>query len=180
MKKVFYLAIAAIASLSIVSCSGNGNESATSSAAASAETTEATDQVKPEDANNLSCDLYTVAIPEGWTSSGGMVDNSGSIKYDSNPFTTASFGMNGEKEATIIEALKSNGFKPVDDITVAGQACKTLFKDGDDMAYRVLVPKDDSFLEIDVHPGGTSLKGDELKAIVDKNLQEIAGAVTLK
>lgn len=184
MKKVFYLAITAIASLSIVSCSGNGNASVTSADSTTTEATEAAEQpaeeVKIEDQTELSCNEYVIAVPEGWKATSRMVNSSCNLALKGDPYTRAMLNCSLEKEENLVENYKKGGFKAVDDITVGDKTWKVYLKDGDRPEYKTLLPLEKGFITLGISPAGTQKKGDELKEIVTKNLQDIMAAITVK
>ena len=184
MKKVFYLAIAAIASLSIVSCSGNGNAS-TSGSASDAASTEATDQpaqeeVKIEDQTELSCDEYVIAVPDGWKATSRMVGSSCNLALKDDPYTRAMLNCSLEKEENLVENYKKGDFKAVDDVTVGDKTWKVYLKDGDRPEYKALLPLAKGFMTLGISPAGTMKKGDELKELITKNMQDIMAAITVK
>ncbi len=191
MKKVFSLvAIAALAAFTLMSCEGKKDAAASGSASQEQVTDDAQAQddaeaqgekVKIEDQKELSCDNYTLTVPEGWQASSRMVNSSCNLRLKENPHTTASLNYTLEKAEGIAENYGKNGFKPTDDITVGDKTCKMFVKEEDGRTeYRALVAKGDGFVTFNIMPGGTPMKGDELKQVLLKNLNDIVAATALK
>lgn len=188
MKKINYLiAAAAVASMSLFSCTGNAdNASAKASGSETASTEQAAEgeqpaeEVKIEDQKELTCDDYTVTVPEGWKASSKMVRSSCNLTLKENPHSTAVLGYTLQNEADVIENLGKRECKAADDITVGDKTYKVYVKEGDRPEVNAFVPKGEGFVTFRIMPGGTPMKGDELKDVLMKNLNDIINATALK
>ena len=90
------------------------------------------------------------------------------------------YSLYNEKDIT--EQITKRGGKPIEDITVNDKTYKVFenAKDGDRYEYEAYVPNGEGFVTFRIMPGGTPMKGDELKEVLKKNLNDIINATTLK
>lgn len=188
MKKVlFVFAIAAVASLALVSCNGGGSEASKASGEEvsteqSAEGEKAAEEVKIEDLKELTCDNYTIAIPADWKASSKMVRSSCNLTLKENPHSTAMVNYTLMSEKDLAESITKRGCKAIEDIKVNDKAYKVFenAKDGERYEYEAYVPSGEGFVTFRIMPGGTPMKGNELKEVLKKNLNDIINATTLK
>mgnify|MGYP002623960039 CR=1 FL=1 len=188
MKKIFSIfAIAALATLIFVSCETKNDSSKSAStseeqvAASDASASEAGKEVAIEDQKELTCNNYTLTVPEGWKASSRMVNSSCNLIYKQNPHTTAMVNNSSYSENDLAEGIKNRGGKPVNDIIVNGKTCKVFENEKDGRyEYEAYVPQGEGFVTFRVMPGGTPMKGAELKEVMMKNLNEIIAATALK
>ena len=186
MKKVlFVFAIAVAASLALVSCNDGGKDaSKTSGEEVSTEQTsqseEASEEVKIEALKELTCDNYTLNIPDDWKASSSMVRSSCNLTLREDPYSTAMLNYGLESEKDIVDNLVKRECKPAEDIKVGDKTYKVYVKDGDSPELNAYVPKGEGFVTFRIMPGGTTKKGDELKEVLMKNLNDIINATTLK
>ena len=187
-KRIFSFAIAMVATLGLVSC--NGSSDNTSKSGETSEVTEQTqdqdgeqaqEEVKIEDLKELTCDNYAITVPDGWKASSKMVRTSCNLTLKENPHSTAVLGYTLQNEGDVKSQIENRGGKAIDDITVNGKTYKVFIAEKDDRAtYEAYVPNGDGFVTVKVMPGGTPMKGDELKEVLTKNLNDIIGAIALK
>lgn len=191
MKKINYIiAIASVAAMTLVSCKGvsesvsksSGEEVSTEQTSDQAtEGEEATEEVKIEDLKELTCDNYTIAIPEGWKASSKMVRSSCNMTLKENPHSTAMVNYTLYSENDLAESIAKRGCKAIPDITVGDKTYKVFENEKDGRyEYEAYVPQGDGFVTFRIMPGGTPMKGDELKEVMMKNLNDIINATTLK
>lgn len=188
MKKIFSIfAIAALATMIMVSCetkkesskSVSDTEEVTSASDASA--SEAEEEVAIEDLKELTCDNYTLTVPEGWKASSRMVRSSCNLTLKENPHSTAMVNHTLYSENDLVESIKKRGGKPISDISVDGNTFKVFEAEKDGRyEYEAFVPQGDGFVTFRVMPGGTPMKGAELKEVMMKNLNDIIAATALK
>ena len=186
MKKVLFV-FAIAASLALVSCNEGGKEASKASGEEvsteqTSEAEETAQEVKIEDLKELTCDNYTIAIPDDWKASSKMVRSSCNLTLRENPHSTAMVNYTLEDENDLTENIKKRGCKPIEDITVNDKAYKVFEnkQDGDRYEYEAYVPSGEGFVTFRIMPGGTPMKGDELKEVLKKNLNDIINATTLK
>ena len=191
MKKInFIIAIASVAAMTLVSCKGvsesvsksSGEEISTEQTSDQAtEGEEATEEVKIEDLKELTCDNYTIAIPEGWKASSKMVRSSCNMTLKENPHSTAMVNYTLYSENDLAESIAKRGCKAIPDITVGDKTYKVFENEKDGRyEYEAYVPQGEGFVTFRIMPGGTPMKGDELKEVMMKNLNDIINATTLK
>lgn len=191
MKKINYIiAIASVAAMTLVSCKGvsesvsksSGEEVSTEQTSDQAtEGKEATEEVKIEDLKELTCDNYTIAIPEGWKASSKMVRSSCNMTLKDNPHSTAMVNYTLYSENDLAESIAKRGCKAIPDITVGDKTYKVFENEKDGRyEYEAYVPQGEGFVTFRIMPGGTPMKGDELKEVMMKNLNDIINATTLK
>ena len=191
MKKINYIiAIASVAAITLVSCKGvsesvsksSGEEVSTEQTSDQAtEGEEATEEVKIEDLKELTCDNYTIAIPEGWKASSKMVRSSCNMTLKENPHSTAMVNYTLYSENDLAESIAKRGCKAIPDITVGDKTYKVFENEKDGRyEYEAYVPQGEGFVTFRIMPGGTPMKGDELKEVMMKNLNDIINATTLK
>ncbi len=192
MKKVNYIiAIASVAAFTLASCNGNsetaskasGEEVSTEQTADQAtQGEEATEEVKIEDLKELTCDNYTITIPQGWKASSKMVRSSCNLTLKENPHSTAMINHTLYSESDLVESITKRGCKPIDDITVGDKTYKVFenAKDGGRYEYEAYVPQGEGFVTFRIMPGGTPMKDNELKEVMMKNLNDIIAATQLK
>ena len=191
MKKINYIiAIASVAAMTLVSCKGvsesvsksSGEEVSTEQTSDQAtEGEEATEEVKIEDLKELTCDNYTIAIPEGWKASSKMVRSSCNMTLKDNPHSTAMVNYTLYSENDLAESIAKRGCKAIPDITVGDKTYKVFENEKDGRyEYEAYVPQGEGFVTFRIMPGGTPMKGDELKEVMMKNLNDIINATTLK
>ena len=191
MKKINYIiAIASVAAMTLVSCKGvsesvsksSGEEVSTEQTSDQAtEGEEATEAVKIEDLKELTCDNYTIAIPEGWKASSKMVRSSCNMTLKENPHSTAMVNYTLYSENDLAESIAKRGCKAIPDITVGDKTYKVFENEKDGRyEYEAYVPQGEGFVTFRIMPGGTPMKGDELKEVMMKNLNDIINATTLK
>lgn len=185
MKKFFYIIAIASAAFTFASC--NGNSETSSKDNADSTVTEQTDaeqpqEVKIEDLKELTCDNYTIAIPADWKASSKMVRSSCNLTLRENPHSTAMVNYSLYSEKDLTEQITKRGCKPIEDITVNEKTYKVFenAKDGERFEYEAYVPSGEGFVTFRIMPGGTPMKGDELKEVLKKNLNDIINATTLK
>ena len=188
MKKINYIiAIASVAAFTLASCNGNTENASKASGEEvsteqTADTEEAAEEVKIEDQKELTCDNYTIAIPDDWKASSKMTRSSCNLTLKENPHSTAMVNHTLYSENDLAESIAKRGCKPIDDITVGDKTYKVFenAKDGDRYEYEAYVPQGEGFVTFRIMPGGTPMKGDELKEVLKKNLNDIINATTLK
>ena len=191
MKKInFIIAIASVAAMTLVSCKGvsesvsksSGEEVSTEQTSDQAtEGEEATEEVKIEDLKELTCDNYTIAIPEGWKASSKMVRSSCNMTLKENPHSTAMVNYTLYSENDLAESIAKRGCKAIPDITVGDKTYKVFENEKDGRyEYEAYVPQGEGFVTFRIMPGGTPMKGDELKEVMMKNLNDIINVTTLK
>ncbi len=191
MKKINYIiTIASVAAMTLVSCKGvsesvsksSGEEVSTEQTSDQAtEGEEATEEVKIEDLKELTCDNYTIAIPEGWKASSKMVRSSCNMTLKENPHSTAMVNYTLYSENDLAESIAKRGCKAIPDITVGDKTYKVFENEKDGRyEYEAYVPQGEGFVTFRIMPGGTPMKGDELKEVMMKNLNDIINATTLK
>ena len=191
MKKINYIiAIASVAAMTLVSCKGvsesvsksSGEEISTEQTSDQAtEGEEATEEVKIEDLKELTCDNYTIAIPEGWKASSKMVRSSCNMTLKENPHSTAMVNYTLYSENDLAESIAKRGCKAIPDITVGDKTYKVFENEKDGRyEYEAYVPQGEGIVNFRIMPGGTPMKGDELKEVMMKNLNDIINATTLK
>ena len=191
MKKInFIIAIASVAAMTLVSCKGvsesvsksSGEEVSTEQTSDQAtEGEEATEEVKIEDLKELTCDNYTIAIPEGWKASSKMVRSSCNMTLKENPHSTAMVNYTLYSENDLAESIAKRGCKAIPDITVGDKTYKVFENEKDGRyEYEAYVPQGEGFVTFRIMPGGTPMRGDELKEVMMKNLNDIINATTLK
>ena len=188
MKKIFSIfAIAALATMIMVSCETkkDSSKSASSSeevaSASEASASEAGEEVAIEDQKELTCDKYTLTVPEGWKASSRMVNSSCNLTLKENPHSTAMVNHTLYSENDLVEGIKKRGGKPINDITVNDNTYKVFEAEKDGRyEYEAYVPQGEGFVTFRVMPGGTPMKGAELKEVMMKNLNDIIAATALK
>lgn len=191
MKKINYIiAIASVAAMTLVSCKGisesvsksSGEEVSTEQTSDQAtEGEEATEEVKIEDLKELTCDNYTIAIPDDWKASSKMVRSSCNLTLKENPHSTAMVNYTLYSENDLAESIAKRGGKAIPDITVGDKTYKVFENEKDGRyEYEAYVPQGEGFVTFRIMPGGTPMKGDELKEVMTKNLNDIINATTLK
>jgi len=195
MKKTNYIiAIAAVACIALVSCENKGNSSSESSSQSTdsieqsdAQASEQTEEQKSEpakevaikDQKELSCDNYTITVPEGWEAGSRMVNSSCNMRMKSKPYASASLNFSHDKIEKLTENIQKNGGKAVEDMTVNGKTFKVFFNEAQ-MRYDLLVPQGDGFVTMFMQKGGTTMEGDELKEAIETNLKALLENLTLK
>lgn len=191
MKKINYIiAIASVAAMTLVSCKGisesvsksSGEEVSTEQTSDQAtEGEEATEEVKIEDLKELTCDNYTIAIPDDWKASSKMVRSSCNLTLKENPHSTAMVNYTLYSENDLAESIAKRGGKAIPDITVGDKTYKVFENEKDGRyEYEAYVPQGEGFVTFRIMPGGTPMKGNELKEVMTKNLNDIINATTLK
>ena len=141
MKKINYIiAIASVAAMTLVSCKGvsesvsksSGEEVSTEQTSdQTTEGEEATEEVKIEDLKELTCDNYTIAIPEGWKASSKMVRSSCNMTLKENPHSTAMVNYTLYSENDLAESIAKRGCKAIPDITVGDKTYKVFENEKD-------------------------------------------------
>ena len=131
MKKIFSIfAITALATMIMVSCETKKGSSESSSdteevtSASDVSSSEAEEEVAVEDQKELTCDNYTLTVPEGWKASSRMVRSSCNLTLKENPHTTAMVNHSLESAEQLTEYINKRGGKPISDITVDGKTYK--------------------------------------------------------
>ncbi|MBO4721312.1 MAG: hypothetical protein J5629_00075 [Muribaculaceae bacterium] len=187
MKKIFSIfAIAALATMIMVSCETKKDSSKSSFDTEEVSTSEVSaseegEEVAIEDLKELTCDNYTLTVPEGWKASSRMVRSSCNLTLKENPHTTAMVNHTLYSENDLAESIKKRGGKPISDISVDGNTFKVFEAEKDGRyEYEAFVPQGDGFVTFRVMPGGTPMKGAELKVVMMKNLNDIIAATALK
>lgn len=180
MKKIIYIAIAWVAALTFVSCNGNGDNAASKNSEATPSTEKAEAEVKIEDQKELTCDNYTITVPDGWKASSKMVRSSCNLTLKENPHSTAVLNYTLQNEKDIIDNLVKRKCKAADDIKQGDKTYKVYVQEGDRPEVNAFVPQGEGFMTLRIMPGGTPMKGDELKTVLMKNLNDIIAATTLK
>lgn len=186
MKKLFsFLTIAAMATFILVSCDNkNGSSNSTSASQEQVSSDEASasksDEVKIEDQKELTCETYTITVPEGWKASSRMVNNSCNLTLKENPHTTAALNTSSATVEDYTKYITDRGGKAVDDITVNGKTYKVFITEKDERAqYDAFCVIEDGLMTYRIMPGGTPMKGQELKDVLVKNLNDIIAATKL-
>lgn len=186
MKKINYMiAIASMAIFGLVSCNGNGETTSKSSgeqvsSEQTADGEQPAEEVKIEDLKELTCDNYTITIPDGWKASSKMVRSSCNLTLKENPHSTAVLNYTLQNENDIVDNLKKQECEPADDIVVGDKTYKVYLKDGDRPDLHAYVANGEGFMTLRIMPGGTPMKGAELKEVMMKNLNDIISAIQLK
>lgn len=187
MKKIFsILAIVALTTWTLASCDTKKETSEDSSVSEeqvseATESEESEDEVKIEDQKELTCDNYTITVPEGWKASSRMVRSSCNLTMKENPYSEAMLNYTLENENDVVEYIKKRGGKAVDDITVGDKTYKVFENEKDGRyEYEAYVPNGEGFVTFRIMPGGTNMKGAELKEVLVKNLNDIINATALK
>ena len=67
-----------------------------------------------------------------------------------------------------------------DRLVVGDKTYKVYLKDGDRPDLHAYVANGEGFMTLRIMPGGTPMKGDELKEVMMKNLNDIIAAIQLK
>lgn len=186
MKKINYMiAIASMAIFGLVSCNSNGETTSKSSGEQvsteqTADGEQPAEEVKIEDLKELTCDNYTITIPDGWKASSKMVRSSCNLTLKENPHSTAVLNYTLQNENDIVDNLKKQECEPADDIVVGDKTYKVYLKDGDRPDLHAYVANGEGFMTLRIMPGGTPMKGAELKEVMMKNLNDIIAAIQLK
>ena len=186
MKKAIYsIAAAAFAAFFLTACGGDTTTSQASTASASTSTaSSASQEVKIEDQKELTCDRYTIKVPEGWKARSRMVNSSCVIGYKEPPFTTASPNTTSEDIESYKKARLDEGSTAIDDITAGGKTFNVFFNDKQKdntlaVAAATATDKGGTFY-VTLRTGASQMSKDEAKEALMKNLKEILDAVTLK
>ena len=166
MKKVFYsIALAALAAITFTTAQAQDEQP----------------QVRIEDQTELSCDKYTIQVPEGWTARSRMVGRSCVIGYNERPYTTASPNLSYNDIDDFKRSHLEDGDEALDDITIGDVTYSVFFKDNNGSPKVIAAtPCDDRAFEVSLLAGSSNMEQDELKEALMKNLNEILEAVTLK
>ena len=96
MKKVLFSFAVAVLAATMVSCgnktaqNAEGQDSAAAEEQTEQKAEEPQQEVKIEDQTEISSDIYTIKVPEGWKARSRMVSNSCVLGLKEPPFTTAS------------------------------------------------------------------------------------------
>ena len=98
-----------------------------------------------------------------------------------NPHSTAMVNYTLYSENDLAESIAKRGCKAIPDITVGDKTYKVFENEKDGRyEYEAYVPQGEGFVTFRIMPGGTPMKGDELKEVMMKNLNDIINATTLK
>lgn len=188
MKKLFgFLTIAAMATFILVSCESKKDSTENSSASQeqisseSASASAQSEEVKIEDQKELTCKTYTITVPEGWKASSRMVNNSCNLTLKENPHTTAALNTSSSSVEDYTKYITDRGGKAIEDITVNGKTYKVFITEKNDRAqYDAFAVIEDGLMTYRILPGGTPMKGQELKDVLVKNLNDIIAATTFE
>ena len=188
-KDFFSLAIAAIAVV-MVSC---GNKSAQTAEGQVAEVVgevqteqkaeEPQKEVKIEDQTEISSDIYTIKVPEGWKARSRMVNNSCVLGLKQPPFTTASPNVVSYENLDQYKAKREKeGSKAIEGITVNGRDFVVYENEGKDgvLYLGVATALDKGTFQVMLSTGAHKLSKEEAKAAIISNLKTILENVSFK
>lgn len=166
MRKAFYsIALAALAAMTFSTAQAQDEQP----------------QVRIEDQTELTCDKYTIQVPEGWTARSRMVGRSCAIGYNESPYTTASPNLSYNDIEGFKRSRLEDGYEALDDITIGDVTYSVFFIDNNgSQKMTAATPCDDRAFEVTLLAGSNKMEPEELKEALLKNLNEILEAVTLK
>lgn len=150
MKKLFF-SLAVVSVVALCACSNDKAENATNE-----NDTTATEQVAEEQPaeevpidqlTELTCDQYTITVPENYKASSRMVNGSCNLRYKGGePFTTIAVDLPYKTADEFVASAKEANFKQIDDVTVDGNTYKVFVfenpAENEQEAYAVITKGD--------------------------------------
>lgn len=140
-------------------------------------------EVKIEDQTEISSDVYTIKVPEGWKARSRMVNNSCVLGLKQPPFTTASPNVVSYIDIEKYKAEREKeGSKALDNITVNGRDF-VVYENEDKNGVLYLgtaTPLDKGTFQVKLSTGAHKLSKEEAKAAITANLKTILENVSFK
>jgi len=187
MKKTFFsFAIAAVVAVAMASCANkaaNNGENKDSAAVENATKEAPQAEVKIEDQKELTCDAYTLTVPDGWKATSRMVNSSCNIKLPQPPFTTAAPDFVSYVSIDEYKAQREKeGATKLDDITVNGHTYSVYFKEGNNNQLNIgaATARDKGTIQVKFSTGAHKLDKAEAKKIFEENVKTVLEKLTIK
>ena len=184
MKKII-----GIVAITVV-CMSCGNKAATNaesqdstSVAEEQKAEEPQKEVAIEDQTEISSDIYTIKVPEGWKARSRMVNNSCVLGLKQPPFTTASPNVvSYESLDQYKEKREKEGSKAVESLTVNGREYVVYENESKDgvLYLGAATALEKGTFQTTLQTGAHKLSKEEAKAAIDANLKTILENVSFK
>ena len=190
MKKVLFSFAIATVAVAFVSCGNKTAQNAEgqdTTAVAEEQTEQKAEEpqkeVKIEDQTEISSDIYTINVPEGWKARSRMVNNSCTLGLKQPPFTTASPNVVSYETLDQYKAKREKeGSKAIESITVNGREFVVYQNEGknDQLFLGAATALEKGTFQVTLSTGAHKLTKDEAKAAITANLKTILENVSFK
>lgn len=181
-KTIFSIAIAAISSLALVSCTGTaeGNEQNDST---KVEQTEEQAEIPIKELKELECDDYLLKVPEGWQANSRMVNSSCVLGFMEAPFTTCSANAHQTTNLDSYKAdIEKQGGKALEDITVGERTYVVYEKpdqDGKPEIY-LATARGEGIVTLRLFNGASQMEEAAAKEVLMNNVKTMVESITVK
>ncbi|MBR4921030.1 MAG: hypothetical protein IKZ62_06935 [Prevotella sp.] len=189
MKKVLFSFAVAVLAATMVSCgnktaqNAEGQDSAAAEEQTEQKAEEPQQEVKIEDQTEISSDIYTIKVPEGWKARSRMVSNSCVLGLKEPPFTTASPNYVSYIDLDRYKAEREKeGSKAIDNITVNGREYVVFENENKNgsLYLGAATPMEKGTFQVKLSTGAHKLTKEEAKAAITANLKTILENVSFK
>ena len=187
MKKTFFsFAIAAVVAAAMASCgskTANNGENQDSAAVENAAEAAPQAEVKIEDQKELTCDAYTLTVPDGWKATSRMVNSSCNMKLKQPPFTTAAPNtMSAMTPENFAAEREKENYTKLDDVTANGHTFSVFYKEGanDQQFIMSCTGRGDGLVTVKFMTGAHKLDKAEAKKILIENVKTVLEKLTIK
>ena len=141
------------------------------------------DDVPIDEQKEISGDVYTIKVPEGWTARSRMVSNSCVMGLNDSPYTTASFSaVSYQSPAEYKSSKERDGYTSLENVTVNDREFVVMeMEDSDGHFYLIASTAwGDGSINVKLQTGNCMMEQDEKKAAIDENLKTILENLTFK
>ena len=184
-KTILSVAIAVVATALVTSCGNKSAENAEAKDSANVEQQAPQEEVevKIEDQKELTCDDYTIKVPEGWKARSRMVNSSCTMGFKEPPFTSASPNYSSY---TTIEKFKEmrekEGAKQIDNLEVNGNTFEVFYREmpNGQQCVSAVTPKGDGSMYVNFQTGAHKLDQAAAKDMLMAHVKTILENLTIK
>ena len=141
------------------------------------------DDVPIAEQTEISGDVYTIKVPEGWTARSRMVSNTCVMGLNDSPYTTASFGaVSYQSLAEYKTSREDDGYTSLENVTVNDREFIVMeMEDSDGHFYLTAATAwGGGSFHVKLQTGSSMMEQDEKKAAINENLKTILENLTLK
>lgn len=139
------------------------------------------DDVPIDKQKEISSNVYTIKVPEGWTARSRMVSNTCVMGLNDSPYTTASFGaVSYQSLAEYKTSREDDGYTSLENVTVNDREFIVMeMEDSDGHFYLTAATAwGDGSFHVKLQTGNCMMEQDEKKAAIDENLKTILENLT--
>lgn len=143
------------------------------------------DEVPIDEQKELTCDVYSVKVPEGWTARSRVVSRTCVMGLNDEPFTYASFSAVSYNDVSYYQKSKQeDGFSVREEKMKVGDHEFVIMdmedEDGHFNIFAVTSWGEDGSISVKMATGNCTLSQDEKKTAIEANLQTILKNLTIK